>query len=370
MTKSSRGQFRTSCRTAALVACTFAVMAPVAASRSLAAEPVEVAGFGSNPGNLTMFKYIPDALPASAPLVVVMHGCKQNARSFANESGWIQLADTLRLALALPEQTQGNNQNRCFNWFQPGDITRDQGEALSVKQMVDKIKAEHDIDPKRIYVTGLSAGGAMTAVMLATYPDVFAGGAIMAGLAYGCAKNLADALQCMSTGYPVGGATVGLPVGLPNTASIGVPLPPGFCLFFPLLCPQSGDRTFTPAQLGDMVRHASSHSGPFPKVSIWHGTADTVVSPVNATELVQQWTNVHSISPEPTARDTVKGFPRHVFKDASGNAVVELYLITSMAHGGPVDPGAGPDQCGVSAAFVLDMNICSSFFIARFWGLQ
>src|SRR5688500_12414199 len=87
-----------------------------------AATPVEVTTFGSNPGNLRMFKYIPDALPASVPLVVVLHGCKQNARDFARDSGWTQLADKLQVALALPEQPQANNQDHCFNWFLPGDI--------------------------------------------------------------------------------------------------------------------------------------------------------------------------------------------------------------------------------------------------------
>jgi poly(hydroxyalkanoate) depolymerase family esterase len=355
-----------------------ALLFVAATSPAWAATPVEVAAFGSNPGDLKMFKYIPDGLPASAPLIVVMHGCTQNARTYAKESGWIQLADNLHLALVMPEQIKPNNQNLCFNWFQPGDITRDQGEALSIKQMVDKMKSDHNIDPKRVYVTGLSAGGAMTSVMLATYPDIFAGGGVVAGLPYGCAKNLSDALQCMHIGRPGGGPLIGLPTGpisgLPTGLPINVPLPSGFCLFFPLLCPPDGgntggDNTLTPAQWGDLVRRASSHTGPFPRVSIWHGSADTTVSPINATEDVEQWTNVHGIPAEPAVRDTLKGFPHQVFKDASGNTVVELVSVTGMSHGTPIDPGPGADQCGTPDQYVLDVNICSSFFIARFWGL-
>ena len=329
-----------------------------------------------------MFKYIPDALPASAPLVVVMHGCTQNARAYAEESGWMALADQLQMALVLPEQVKTNNQNLCFNWFEPGDITRDQGEAQSIKAMIDSVKADHSIDQSRIFVTGLSAGGAMTSVMLATYPDVFAGGAIVAGLPYGCARNLSDALQCMNNGRPGIGPLVGLPVaqpgdlstggptGLPGGSFVNVSLPPGFCLFFPWLCPPSGGNTFTPDRWGDLVRHASSHTGPFPKVSIWHGSADTTVNAINASEEVEQWTNVHGIAAEPAVRDSLKGFPHQLFKDTSGKAVVEFTLITGMAHGTPIDPGSGTDQCGTPDDFVLDVNVCSSLFIARFWGLS
>jgi poly(hydroxyalkanoate) depolymerase family esterase len=357
----------------------WAVSALLLVSASLeafAAIPVEVTNFGSNHGNLSMFKYIPDQLPASAALVVVMHGCTQNARTFANESGWIQLADKLHFALALPEQSQANNQKNCFNWFQRGDNSRDQGEALSIKQMVDKMKSDHNIDAKRVYVTGLSAGGAMTSVMLATYPEVFAAGGIVAGLPYGCANDLpqmfpTQAFQCMSTGHPSGGLSFGGPVGLPG----GVAMPPGMCLLFPLpppLCPppSSAGGTFTPAGLGDLVRQASSHTGPFPKVSIWHGSNDTTVSPINATEEMQQWTNVHGIQPVPAVQDTIKGFPHQIFKDASGNAVVETFSITGMPHGDPVDPGPGDDQCGITDQYIINEHICSSFFIAKFWGLS
>ena len=345
---------------------------------AFAASAAEVTNFGSNPGNLRMFKYIPDQLPLSAPLVVVLHGCTQNARTFANQSGWIQLADKMHFALALPEQKQANNQNNCFNWFDAGDTTRDQGEALSIKQMVDKMKSDHEVDGKRIYVTGLSAGGAMTSVMLATYPDVFAGGGIVAGLPYGCAKNLTDALQCMSTGHPLGGPIIGLPSGLLSSAPsssmvnspvVGVPLPPGVCQFFPQLCPPSVDHTFTPSEWGDLVRQASSQSGAFPKVSIWHGTSDTTVNPINGTEEMEQWTNVHGIDPTSAVHDTVKGFPHQTFNDTNGDAVIETYSITGMAHGEPVDPGTSGDQCGTAGPFVIDADICSSFFIAKFWGL-
>jgi poly(3-hydroxybutyrate) depolymerase len=119
-----------------------------------------------------------------------------------------------------------------------------------------------------------------------------------------------------------------------------------------------------------LVRQASSHSGPWPKVSIWHGSTDTTVSPINADEEKQQWTSVHGVDPGSAEQDTVKGFPHQTFKDASGNAVVETYSITGMPHGQPVDPGAAADQCGTADQYILDTNICASFFMAKFWGLS
>ena len=87
--------------------------------------------------------------------------------------------------------------NGCFNWFQSGDIERGHGEAASIRQMVATMVSDHGIDPARVFVTGLSAGGAMTSVMLATYPEVFAGGAIIAGLPYGAATNMQQAFETM-----------------------------------------------------------------------------------------------------------------------------------------------------------------------------
>jgi feruloyl esterase len=155
----------------------------------------EVTGFGSNPGALRMFKYVPaDPQPA---LVVVLHGCTQTAASYDFGAGWSTLADRHGFVLLLPEQQPANNANNCFNWFLADDIERGQGEAMSIRQMVEKMIVDHGIDRRRVFVTGLSAGGAMTSVMLATYPEVFAAGAIIAGLPYGTATNAKEAFESM-----------------------------------------------------------------------------------------------------------------------------------------------------------------------------
>jgi len=104
---------------------------------------------GPNPGDLVMFKFVPDGLPEGAPLVVVLHGCGQTAEAYANGTGWTALAERWKFALLTPEQKLSNNHGGCFNWFEPGDIERDQGEAASIRQMVERMRLDHGIDPRR-----------------------------------------------------------------------------------------------------------------------------------------------------------------------------------------------------------------------------
>ncbi len=209
----------------------------------------EIHNFGSNPGALRMFTFVPPDLPAGSPLVVVLHGCAQTAAGYDLGAGWSTLAKRYGFALLLPEQQRSNNPNGCFNWFQTGDIERGHGEPLSIRQMIETMVAAHGVDRRRVFITGLSAGGAMTSVMLATYPDVFAGGAIIAGVPYGAATNVQQAFASMSQ------------------------------------CPPRSARAW-----GDLVRGASSREEKssshqkevWPRLSVWHGGADTIVVPSNA----------------------------------------------------------------------------------------
>ncbi|GHJ39279.1 feruloyl esterase [Streptomyces sp. TS71-3] len=328
MTVSDRTRrFRPRFLWAALVALLIGVLgAPQSAS---AAGLTQVTGFGSNPGNLGMYAYLPDGLPSGAPLVLALHGCTQSANDYYSHSGWPKFADADRFAVVFPQTTSVNNITSCFNWFQPGDYTRGQGEALSIRQMVDYAVAHYGSDPSRVYVTGLSAGGAMTAAMLAAYPDVFAGGAIDSGVPAGCATSLINASTCQYTAV-----------------------------------------NKTPAAWGNLVRNASGGwHGPWPRVAIWHGTSDTTVVAANATESRDQWTNVWGISNTPSATSTLPGgTTKAVYKDAGGQSVVETYTISGMTHGLAVDPGQGADQCGTTGAYYLD-KICSSYYTAQFWGL-
>ena len=289
---------------------------------------LEVTGFGANPGQLKMFSFVPDELQPKPALVVVLHGCGQTASGYDLGAGWSRLATRYGFALLMPEQQASNNPNGCFNWFNPNDTARDHGEACSIRQMIARMVGDAGIDPHRVFVTGLSAGGAMTSVMLATYPEVFAGGAIIAGLPFGVATNVREALSGMfrSPSHPAG-------------------------------------------ELGDLVRNASNHKGRWPKLSVWHGSADRTVNPANANEIVKQWLDVHQLPSAPMSEGTVDGYPHRVWWNADGETTVESYTITNMAHGTPLGVADNDERYGAQGAFLIEAGISSSFHIASFFGL-
>jgi poly(hydroxyalkanoate) depolymerase family esterase len=288
----------------------------------------ELTAFGANPGNLRMFVYVPERLPSEAPLVVALHGCSQTADEYDHGTGWSSLADRLGFAVVYPEQHHTNNPKKCFSWFLSRDIARDHGEALSIHQMVEHAIATFGVDRGRVFVTGLSAGGAMAAVMLATYPDVFAGGAIIAGLPYGCARSVRQAFEAMF-----------------NRQSASA------------------------SALGDRVRAASRHRGPWPKISVWHGTADPIVKPTNSGDIIRQWANVHGLPTVPSFEEFHGSHTRRVWNDAGGETVIEAFSIRGMAHGVPLAPTMGKNSCGAVGAFFLDAGISSTHHIASFWRL-
>ena len=289
---------------------------------------VEVTDPPLTAGNLRMLAYVPANLPRRAPLVVVLHGCTQTAAAYDHGTGWSTLADQHGFALLYPEQKPVNHPYCCFDWYQPHDQVRDLGEAQSIQQMIAHMLAKHRLDPARVYITGLSAGGAMASVMLATYPELFAGGAILAGLPYGSASGAREALASMSE-------------------------PPS----------RSG------REWGDLVRAASAHRGRWPRISIWHGEADTTVAPSNAEAIAAQWTDLHGLDAAGGQETSVNGAKRRVWRDRADRDMVELYLVPGMEHGVPIRMRRGVGRGGNAGPFILDSGIGSSLRIARFWGL-
>ncbi len=291
-------------------------VAPVA--RTLA----PVANFGANPGNLSLQIYVPATHGAHPPLVLALHGCSQTATAYA-KTGWNRLADYNGFIVAYPQTTANNG---CFNWFAASEQTRAGNEVTSIINMVHALEQSHGVDATRVYVTGLSAGGASTAVLLATYPEVFAAGTAIAGVPFRCAASVTEGLNCMTSP--------------PNKSA---------------------------AQWGDLVRAAAGNNlSRVPRLSIWHGSNDNTVNNGNALAMVAQFTNVHGIDATADATATVGAATHREYRNAAGVTLVDYWSVAGMNHGTPVDPA---HNCGTAGPFVLDVGFCSSRYAAEFFGL-
>eukprot|EP01037_Dinobryon_pediforme_P005250 gene5250-5302_t len=287
-----------------------------AARRKAKAPGVRANVFSPNPGALEMFTHVPERASQGAPLVVLLHGCGQQAESFATETGWRKLADRLGIVLLMPGQVEANNSQGCFNWFRPADTGHDLGEAGSIAAMVRTVIGTEGCDPARVFVTGLSAGGAMAACLLAAYPEMFAAGAIVAGLPAGAATGVVGAMTRMSG--------------------------------------HGGD--LSPAEWMSRARSRApiGYAGPWPRLSIWHGDADTVVAPRNSVFLAQQWTALLGVDAAPAVALPKPGVRHESWGRAGEPALVESWEIAGMGHLYPTEASSG-----ISAARE----------IAGFWGL-
>jgi poly(hydroxyalkanoate) depolymerase family esterase len=290
----------------------------------LLAQLTEVNNFGTNPGNLTMYEHVPSNINQNAPVVLVMHGCGQLANDFANETGWNDIADQYGFYVIHAGQSTLNNGTKCFNWFSSFDYTRDLGEAMSLAQMVDYMHSNYSTNTNRTYVCGLSAGGSMTSVMMAAYPDKFHKAGIWAGV--------------------------------------------------PFRFSTLGSNNKTPQEWGDFVRNAYSYNGTYPKLFICQGTNDNVVDPLNEGRLVDQWTNVHGVDQQVDYTNTSfqgnTDVTQKLYQDNSlSDTIVITYTVNNMAHGIAVDPGNGAMQGGETSSGAFDVNFFSTYWMADFFGL-
>lgn len=346
----------------------FVIAALVALAASLSGELAHAAGSSPdleedksfeydhllNPANLKMFAYVPAKVKdgtESVPLVVLLHGCGQTAADYFRPTGWKKLADEMGFVLLLPEQPKmvlgltglpKGSPATCFTWWEPD---RGNKETRSIMNMVRRLIDRTDVklDPSRIFVTGLSAGAGMTVDLAALYPTCFAGAAPIAGLPYYCAQGPAKAVsECMLAKTP--------PRWPPDD--------------------DHWSKRLERACRGDCPKDPGS----WPRMSLWQGAGDQIVSPRNLDILMHQWTSVHdadeSAKPELLERGDYL-IEHKKFLDGNKRVVVETWLISGKGkragHVVPIDSDHG---CGTPQDFVADENICSSREIAKFFKLD
>ncbi|RAO36534.1 Feruloyl esterase [Micromonospora noduli] len=266
-----------------------------------AASLTEVTSFGDNPGRMRMHVYVPDNRPTRPAIVVAMHGCGGSGPGFYSGSEFASLADRYGYIVIYPSATQQAGFGNCFDVWSDAAKRRGGGsDPVSIVSMVRYVQQQYAADPERVYATGSSSGGMMTNHMLALYPDLFKAGAAFMGVPFNCFANAAD---------------------FPPTSS---------------QC-TGGNMNRTPQQWGDAVRQAyPGHSGPRPRVQLWHGTNDTLVPYSLLQEAIEQWTNVFGLSQTPTSTDTPQAnWNRRRYADSGGTVQVEAYSIQGAGHSLP-----------------------------------
>ncbi len=302
------------------------------------------AGRHAGPGGIRHWRlYVPEGVPERPtpgaplrPLVVMLHGCQQDAADFAAGTRMNQQAGRLGWFVLYPEQAPRSNAHRCWNWFQPNDQQRDHGEPAVIAGMVQEVIAHHPVDPQRVYVAGLSAGGSMAAILGREYPDLFAAVGVHSGLPAGAAQDVASAFEAMRSGA----------ARAPRSSAAADTI--------------SAARATVAAwgadPYGAIAAGADAALGA--PVIVFHGDADTVVVPANGRHVVDAhlgdrdgWAVERDTS---TASLAGHAWTRHVYRDAhapaSAPSRAEHWEIHGGTHGwsggsrdGSYTDPAGPD---------------------------
>ncbi|MBB4212859.1 polyhydroxybutyrate depolymerase [Rhizobium sp. BK212] len=290
---------------------------------------VETTAFGSNPGRLVMKSFVPTSrLPKNPALVVLLHGCHQTPESLDAAAGFSKLAKERGFVLLYPQQKRANNSQDCFNWFRPSAVARDRGEVRSIKQMIEHLCERHRIDRSRIFIAGLSAGGAMTGALVAIYPSLFAGAAIIAGMPFGSVRDAMSALRAMKSG--------------------ATPPPGGW---------------------GRPIAEISPEVRAWPPITIWQGMEDRVVKPANALACVAQWLEVQGIV-ESSGRLEKKPWGSLQSWKVTGERKVALYSVSNMGHGLPIKKSKSVITPRSADPYVIPADISAPAEMMRLWGLS
>jgi poly(hydroxyalkanoate) depolymerase family esterase len=251
------------------------------------------------------------------PLVMMLHGCMQNPQGLAAISGMNEIAEQNNFLVVYPEQTAVANPLRCWNWFDPKHQMREAGEPALLAAVIKQVFASYRVDTARVYVVGISAGGAMANVMGVSYPDLFSAIGVSAGLEFKAATTVEGGLAAMKQGGP------------------------------------------DPAQQGLLAFKAMGASARTRRrmpVIVFQGEADPYVNPANAEQLIQQWvsTNNHLANtridykviaqPAQTVEGSVAGgyaYTRSIYQDGAGRNAMEKWIVKGLGHAWSGSPAAG-----------------------------
>lgn len=268
--------------------------------------------------------YVPSGYKSGRmALVVMLHGCTQTADDFAAGTKMNAIAERETFIVVYPEQPAAANASRCWNWFEPAHQARDAGEPSLIAGITQAVSARYRIDRSRVYVAGMSAGGAMTAIMRATYPDLYAAIGVSAGLEYKAATDLASALAAQQTGGP------------------------------------------DPDQQGRLAFAAGGSAARVVPAIVFHGQLDATVAVKNGHQLIAQWAQTDDLADDGDDNGSITNhhssvtagavpggytYSRSLYTDAKRAVVLEKWIVETMTHkwsggstaGSYTDP-KGPD---------------------------
>jgi endo-1,4-beta-xylanase len=261
-----------------------------------AATLTQVTNFGANPSNLNMYLYVPNNVAPRPALLVAIHYCTGTASALYNGyfHDYVTAADQYGYVIVFPEATRSG---QCFDVYSPQALRRGGGsDPVGIMSMVNYAKQRYNVDPGRVFVSGVSSGAMMTNVMAAEYPDVFSAASAFMGVPAGCFAT-------------TDGSTW-------NSQCAG------------------GQITKTPQQWGDLARSMNpGYSGPYPRMQLWHGTADPTLNYVNFGEEVKQWTNLDGVSQNPALSDSPQsGWTRSRYGNGGTMPPVEGISVAGAGH--------------------------------------
>ncbi len=274
------------------------------------------------------------------PLIVVLHGCSQTAADIEFETEMTLFAESRNFIVLYPEQLVTENTSSCWNWFLPEHQARGAGEPADIMAMMDVVRATYNIDDRQIFITGISAGGAMSVIMAALYPDVFAAMGVAAGLEFKAGENVVEGVTAQVIGGP------------------------------------------DPDQQGTLVYQTMGALAQRIPVMVFHGSLDNTVNPVNGRQIAQQWTQTNDWIDDGLDNDSVdyvadvvengqaenggRNFTRSVYYDANGVSLVEHYVVENMTHrwSGGAEGGTYTDPTGPKSS-----ELMIDFFFANARGV-